>query len=60
MARFEAKGSAYHRAGRARASCALAGLEPERFAVLDAAPGEDEVAAAVWQAVSDRFGLTER
>lgn len=58
MARFEAMGNTYHQRVR-QGFLALAGLDADRFAVLDAAPDEAEVAAAVWQAVCDRFGLTE-
>lgn len=58
MARFEAKGRAYHdrvREGFAR----IAALEPDRFAVVDATGGEEVVAAAVWQAVASRLALTQ-
>ena len=54
IARFEAKGRAYHervREGFKR----IAALEPERCAVLDATAGEDAVAAAVWQVVAMRL-----
>lgn len=56
MARFEAKGRDYHERVR-QGFLALAGLEPDRFVVLDAAASEAEVAAAVWDAVAARFGL---
>ena len=56
MARFEAKGAAFHervRAGFHR----VAELEPERFAVIDASGDEAEVATAVARAVASRLGL---
>ena len=56
MARFEAKGAAFHervRVGFHR----LAELEPERFAVIDASGDEAEVATAVARAVASRLGL---
>lgn len=56
MARFEAKGRDYHERVR-QGFLALAGLEPDRFVVLDAAASEAEVAAAVWDAVAAHFGL---
>ena len=55
MARFEAKGAAFHervRAGFHR----VAELEPERFAVIDASGDEAQVAAAVALAVASRLG----
>jgi dTMP kinase len=57
MARFEAKGADYHervRAGFKR----LAGLEPERFVVIDASAAEAEVAEAVARTVAARLGLS--
>lgn len=56
MARFEAKGRAYHERVR-QGFLALAAMEPSRFVILDAAAAEAAVAEAVWQAVSARFGL---
>lgn len=56
MARFEAKGRDYHEHVR-QGFLTLAGLEPDRFVVLDAAASEAEVAAAVWDAVAAHFGL---
>jgi dTMP kinase len=56
MARFEAKGRAYHervREGFRR----IAALERDRFAVVDAAQDEGVVAAAIWRIVADRFAL---
>lgn len=54
MARFEAKGHAYHERVRA-GFLALAAAEPDRFAVIDAAQPLAEVAASIWTAVSDRL-----
>jgi dTMP kinase len=36
----------------------IAEAEPQRCRVIDAEAGIDEVAAAIWAAVCDRFGLT--
>ncbi len=56
MARFEAKGTAYHE--RVRAGFRLiAKQEPDRFAVVDASADVETVAAAVWRIVADRFAL---
>ncbi|MDQ2859160.1 MAG: dTMP kinase [Pseudomonadota bacterium] len=52
--RFEAKGLNFHRRLRA-AFLAIARAEPERCVVIDAAPNEDAVAAAVWAAVAGRL-----
>lgn len=35
----------------------IAKRHPDRCAVIDAAPNQDEVAAAIWSAVARRFGL---
>jgi dTMP kinase len=56
MARFEAKGRAYHERVR-DGFRVIAALEPERFAVVDASAEEDAVAAAVWHVVSARLPL---
>jgi dTMP kinase len=56
MARFEAKGAAYHERVR-EGFLLLARQEPERFVVIDAAAEAQAVADAVWRAVADRFGL---
>jgi dTMP kinase len=56
MARFEAKGRDYHEAVRA-GFLELAGQEPDRFVVIDAAGDEPAVAATVWTAVATRFTL---
>ena len=58
MARFEAKGRAYHERVR-EGFLMLARQEAERFVVVDAAQDVDAVAQAVWQAVATRFGLPE-
>jgi dTMP kinase len=55
--RFESKGLAFHERLRA-GFLAIAAAEPQRCVVIDADAGIDEVAAAVWAAVCDRFGLT--
>jgi len=52
--RFEAKGLEFHRRLR-EAFLAIAGAEPERCVVIDAAAEEDAVAAAVWAAVAGRL-----
>jgi dTMP kinase len=56
MARFEAKGRAYHERVR-EGFLMLAAREPRRFVVVDASRDEEAVADAVWQAVATRFGL---
>jgi dTMP kinase len=55
-ARFEAKGVDYHERVRAGFHL-LAAREPERFAVIDAAMAEADVAAAVRAVVAQRLGL---
>lgn len=57
-ARFEAKGLTFHERLRA-AFLAIARAEPERCAVIDAAPAEETVARGVWAAVSKRLELAE-
>jgi dTMP kinase len=52
--RFESKGLAFHQGLRA-AFLDIARAEPDRFAVIDAAPAPDVVAEAVWAAVSGRL-----
>jgi dTMP kinase len=56
LARFEAKGQAYHERVR-EGFLALAAREPDRFVVVDGARDVGEVAAGVWRAVASRFGL---
>lgn len=53
-ARFEAKGLAFHARLRARFQ-AIAAAEPDRCVLIDATPGVDQVARAVWAAVSGRL-----
>jgi dTMP kinase len=55
-ARFEAKGPDFHRRVRA-AFLAIAEGEPQRCAVIDARPGADAVAEAVWAAVEARLAV---
>lgn len=52
--RFEAEGLAFHETLR-RAFLAIAAEEPERCVVIDASLSEDDVAAAIWAAVSARL-----
>ena len=52
--RFERKGRGFHAALRA-AFLAIAGSEPGRCVVIDAAGGEDTVAEMVWSAVAPRL-----
>ena len=54
LARFEAKGRAYHQRVR-EGFRLLARLEPERFAVIDASGDEGAVAAAILRAVDERL-----
>jgi len=54
--RFESKGLAFHERLRA-GFLEIAAAEPQRCVVINADAGIDEVAAAVWAAVCDRFGL---
>lgn len=51
--RFERKGSAYHEAVR-QGFLEIAAAEPERCAVIDAGTSQDDVAAAVRQALQSR------
>ena len=53
--RFEGEGLAFHETLR-RAFLAIVEAEPERCALIDARPGEGEVAAAIWAAVRARLG----
>ena len=53
-ARFEGMGDDFQTALR-RAFREIAEAEPDRCAVIDAAGGEDEVAARVWAAVEPRL-----
>ncbi len=52
--RFEQKVTDFHQAVR-NGFLDLAGREPERFSLIDAAPLEDEVAIQIGQAVKRRF-----
>lgn len=54
--RFESKGLAFHERLRA-GFLEIAAAEPQRCVVINADAGIDEVAATVWAAVCDRFGL---
>lgn len=56
IARFEAKDRAYHERVR-EGFLMLAAREAARFVVIDAAKDEEQVAEAVWRAVTSRFGL---
>jgi dTMP kinase len=56
--RFEREGFAFHETLR-QAFLAIARAEPDRCAVIDAGAGEDEVAAAIWTAINERFGPLE-
>lgn len=53
-ARFEAKDIAFHERLRER-FLAIARMEPERCAVIDASQSADDVAQAVWAVVEDRL-----
>ncbi|MFO1012758.1 MAG: dTMP kinase [Caulobacteraceae bacterium] len=53
-ARFEAKDIAFHERLRER-FLAIARMEPERCAVIDAALAPDAVAEAIWTVVEDRL-----
>lgn len=52
--RFEREGPAFHAALR-KAYLDIAAAEPERCVVVDAAQSEDEVAQAIWDAISYRL-----
>lgn len=56
LARFEAKGTAYHERVRI-GFLQLASREPERFAIIDARAEVEAVADAIFAAVAARFGL---
>ncbi|MEK0081956.1 dTMP kinase [Benzoatithermus flavus] len=55
-ARFEAKDRTYHERVR-EGFLMLAAREAARFVVIDAAKDEEQVAEAIWRAVTSRFGL---
>ena len=55
-ARFEGKDLDFHRRLRA-AFRAIAAAEPDRCVLIDAAPGPDAVAEAVWAAVTSQFAV---
>ncbi len=55
-ARFEGKGAEFHQRLRA-AFLDIARREPDRCVVVDAAPGPDAVAEAVWKAVAGQFAV---
>ncbi len=52
--RFEGEGLAFHEALR-KAYLAIAAAEPERCVLVDADHSEEEVAQAIWDAVSYRL-----
>ena len=54
--RFESKGEGFHRQLR-DGFRRIAEQEPARCVLIDAAPGPDEVAEAVWAGVTRHFGL---
>jgi dTMP kinase len=54
--RFEKFGTDFHERLR-QAFLDIARRAPDRCVVVDASAGEDDVAAAIWHAVSRRFGL---
>ncbi len=54
--RFEGKVTTFHSAVR-EGFLALAAAEPKRFAVIDARPSPDRVAASIVEAVAGRLGL---
>ena len=56
--RFEREEVAFHEGLRA-AYLEIVAEEPDRCRVIDAAPGADKVAEAVWRAVSQRFLLPQ-
>jgi dTMP kinase len=56
--RFESKGLAFHERLRA-AFLDIARAEPQRCAVVDAAPGQDVVTQSIWKAVALRLNLDE-
>ena len=56
LARFEARGRAYHQRVR-EGFQRLASLEPGRFAVIDASGDQDAVAAAILRAVEARLAV---
>ena len=55
-ARFEAKGAAFHQRLRT-AYLQIAAAEPQRCVIIDAAPDQDTVAAAIWAVVHARLSL---
>ena len=54
--RFEKFDTAFHEKLR-QAFLDIAKRSPDRCLVIDASQGEDDVAAAIWDAVAHRFGL---
>jgi dTMP kinase len=52
--RFEAEALGFHAALR-QAYLAIAAAEPDRCVVVDAAQGESEVAAAIWDVIASRL-----
>jgi dTMP kinase len=54
--RFEKFDAGFHEKLR-QAFLDIAKRSPDRCVIIDAAQGEDEVAAAIWDAVARRFGL---
>jgi dTMP kinase len=54
--RYERMGAAFHEKLRT-AFLAIAGGEPDRCIVIDAAQSVEEVSSAIWAAVSERYGL---
>lgn len=55
-ARFETKEKAFHEAVR-QGFLAIAKTEPDRCRLIDARPGADDVAQAIWQATAMAFHL---
>lgn len=57
--RFEGEDIEFHR-GLRRTFLDISAAEPERCAVIDAAAGERQTAAAIWSLVAGRFSLPRR
>ena len=55
--RMERKGETYHRLVR-EGFLKYAAAEPERYVVIDAAPSPDDVAEAIWNAITKRDAPT--
>ena len=55
--RMERKGETYHRLVR-EGFLKYAAAEPERYVVIDAAPSQDDVAEAIWNAIIKRDAPT--